>query len=355
MSGHIRERSRGSFELRYRVAGRVRTETFRGTKTTAKARMRELQTAVDQGMHVTRSKLEVGAHVKARIAHWQTSKRINARCAEHYQDLATHILRGLGDIPLQKLNTIDVECWHAEMMTRGLAPRTVRAVHSLLARALADGVRHRLLAHNAAKNQGPPAKEPSCRAAAPNGEQVKTLLAKLVDDPWRAPVIVALYCGLRRGEQLALRWSVIDLDKARLRVVAALDETRAGGVTVKPPKTDAGHRTISLPAIVVEALRVHRRQQLERCLLLGLGRPPDDALVFPGDRWGLHAAARVLAALGASGGPSRDAGADLAHATPRPRQHADRGVCADHHGRCTARSQRPRHHAQGVRAPVRQG
>jgi integrase len=73
------------------------------------------------------------------------------------------------------------------------------------------------------------------------------------------------------------------LDGAKLHVVEALEETRANGVAIKTPKTKAGRRTIGLPAAVVTVLREHRKAQLERRLLLALGRPPDDALVFPGD------------------------------------------------------------------------
>ena len=87
------------------------------------------------------------------------------------------------------------------------------------------------------------------------------------------PSVVAVYTGLRRGEQLALRWSNVDVDGARLRVVEALDETKASGVTLKAPKSAAGVRTITLPQVVVDALREHRRRQLEMCLLLGLGKP----------------------------------------------------------------------------------
>ena len=88
---------------------------------------------------------------------------------------------------------------------------------------------------------------------------------------------------LRRAPSRAAgpRWRNVDLDGAKLHVVEALEETRSG-LTVKTPKTAAGRRTISLPAIVVDALRAHRRAQLEMRLALGLGKPSDDALVFPG-------------------------------------------------------------------------
>jgi integrase len=98
---------------------------------------------------------------------------------------------------------------------------------------------------------------------------------------WSTLVIVALYTGLRLGEMLALRNCNVDLDKSRMRVVEALEQTRASGITFKAPKTKAGRRVISLPAIVVETLRAHRQQQLEQRLALGLGKPAADALVFP--------------------------------------------------------------------------
>jgi integrase len=158
----------------------------------------------------------------------------------------------------------------------------VRAAHALLGRALADAVKHQLLTRNVARDQGAPSKAPDPAVTAPDSQQVKVLLVKVKHTYWHVPVLTAVHTGLRRSEQLALRWSRVDLDRAQLQVEEALDETRADGVTVKPPKTAAGRRTISLAAGVVEALRKHRGQQLEERLKLGLGRLPDDALVFPG-------------------------------------------------------------------------
>jgi integrase len=95
-----------------------------------------------------------------------------------------------------------------------------------------------------------------------------------------------LYCGLRRGEQLALKWANFDPDAKVIRVREAIEETRAGGITIKAPNTTAGRRDVSLPDITVGALREHRRQQLELRMALGLGKPDADALVFPNDDGG---------------------------------------------------------------------
>src|SRR5262249_751276 len=93
-------------------------------------------------------------------------------------------------------------------------------------------------------------------------------------------VIVALFTGMRRGELLALRWHRIDFDRQLMHIREALEETKQHGLRFKKTKSKIS-RTITLPDIVVAALREHYRQQLEIRFALGLGKLSDDALVFP--------------------------------------------------------------------------
>ena len=74
---------------------------------------------------------------------------------------------------------------------------------------------------------------------------------------------------------------LIDLDAKIIQIREALEETREHGVRFKRAKTKNGRRDITLPDIVVDTLREHRRLQLELRMALGLGKLPDDALVFP--------------------------------------------------------------------------
>jgi integrase len=99
---------------------------------------------------------------------------------------------------------------------------------------------------------------------------------------WRHGTVamVALFGGLRLGEVLALRWSNVDLDRKILRVVEALEQTKRFGIRFKAPKSKAGKRDITLPDILVDALRGHRKAQLELRLQLGIGKLPDDTLLF---------------------------------------------------------------------------
>jgi integrase len=283
-TGSIRTRGLNRHEIKYdlpRARGeprRTKFVTFHGSKKAARAHLRELQATADRGEYVERSGLTVARLIEERVAAWHAAGRISARTAEFYEAAARR-LAPIGAVAVQRLGSADVERLH--LGWRHLSTSARRAAHGILERALADAVRHRVCTRNAAADQGPPPAGKTAEITMLNADQIAALLAKLEGDAWRVPVIVALYCGIRRGELLALRWSRIDLDGGKMAIVEALDET-GGEVSTKTPKTRAGRRTISLPAIVVAALREHHRQQLERCLLLGLGRPPADTLVFPG-------------------------------------------------------------------------
>jgi integrase len=109
---------------------------------------------------------------------------------------------------------------------------------------------------------------------------IPNLVLKLQGWRYGGVAMVALFTGLRLGEVLALRWTNIDLDRKVLRVVETLEQTKAFGIRFKPPKTRAGKREVTLPDILVEALREHRKAQLELRLQLGIGKLPDDALLF---------------------------------------------------------------------------
>jgi integrase len=85
------------------------------------------------------------------------------------------------------------------------------------------------------------------------------------------PVVLSALCGLRRGEVLALRWSDVDLDRGVLQVRRSLEEVRVDGSVVvrfKEPKTGRA-RGVAVPPLAVEALRKHRREQLQERLRAG--------------------------------------------------------------------------------------
>ena len=79
------------------------------------------------------------------------------------------------------------------------------------------------------------------------------MLAKLAGTEFAVPATLTVNTGLRRSEMLALRWCDVNLDAATLTVCRSIEETKAGGLAFKGPKTESGERTMILPAAAVQA------------------------------------------------------------------------------------------------------
>jgi integrase len=150
----------------------------------------------------------------------------------------------------------------------------------VLSKALEEAVKFDLITRNPCKLQPLP-KVPASEMQILVGDEVNTLIAALEGHPMKVCAITSLFTGMRLGEVLALRWSKVSLEGKAIHVREALEETKAHGIRFKGPKSAAGRRDITLPDIVIETLDKHRREQLELRVRLGLGKPPDDALVFP--------------------------------------------------------------------------
>ena len=257
------------------------------TKKEAEAACAGLITAINTGTYSEPSKIIVTMYVRDRIEQWRAGGKVTGKTIERYIELHNHqIAPFIGSRPLQKLSAADIERWHTTLRTSGrkdgsggVSDRTIRQAHMLLRHALGDAQRFDLIAKNVAALQGPGRSAPREEVEIIGEGRVDELLAKMRGRALYCKLVVALFTGIRRGELLGMQWRDLDLDGKTLRIERALEETRSG-VRLKLPKTLAGRRTISMPEIVINALRDHRREQLELRVKLGLGKLADDAFVF---------------------------------------------------------------------------
>lgn len=293
--GHIRQRGKQSWELKFDadrdpVTGKrkIKYHSFKGTKREAQTKLAELIASVSTNVYIEPNKITVADHIRARIDQWEAAGTISARTAQRYRELCEwQIAPFIGNTQLQKLSTVDVETWHSSLKREGrksraggVSPRTVLHAHRVLSHALDDAERHGVIQRNVARRQKPPKVEGG-EMQILDSAGIGKVVSNLRGDELHAPGVTALFTGMRLGEILGLRWRRVDLDAKLVQVREAVEETKAHGLRFKAPKTKAGRRDISLPDIVVEALREHRRAQLELRMALGLGKAPDDALVFP--------------------------------------------------------------------------
>ena len=167
----------------------------------------------------------------------------------------------------------------AEGMARAASRQ---GAHRLLKEALQVAVSEwRLLPCNPANSvKAPRAKRKNMRAL----DTVET--APLLESarPYRLflPVMLAVTCGLRRGEICALRWRNVDLSgKAQLAVLGSTEQTKAG-IREKETKSDRA-RTVALTPLAIEELRRHKKHQAEELFRCGVRQTDDMYVVAQAD------------------------------------------------------------------------
>jgi integrase len=291
MKGHIRERSPGHWAIVIDVPSqdgkrKQRWSSFRGTKREAQIERARLIAELKNGTAVEPCRMTVTAFLERWIEHMRG--QVSPRSHERYAEIARKNLAPLlGGFTLTKLQPAHISQAYAKALTSGrrdgqggLSARTVTHMHRVLREALQQALRWQILARNPADAVKPPKVE---------RKQMKVLdadaTAALIEAarPYRifVPILLGVLCGLRRGEIAALRWRSVDLETGQLRVVASIEQTKAG---CREKETKSGRdRVLALPAMLVAELRRHRAEQAQELLQLGIRLTDDSYVVAQAD------------------------------------------------------------------------
>src|SRR4051794_32316885 len=76
-------------------------------------------------------------------------------------------------------------------------------------------------------------------------------LVQAVDERWRALILLAAFCSLRFGELAALKRKDVDIPEASVTIRVSASDLPGGVRHIGRPKSDAGHRTVTIPAALV--------------------------------------------------------------------------------------------------------
>lgn len=284
MKGSITKRQ-GAKGVAYRVRYDVpqpdgsraqRSETCR-TRKEAEAllarRLHEIQT----GGWVEPTQETVGAFMRR----WIESRRGIYRDGTVYdygRQIERAIVPTIGAVRLTALTATAVQGMMDRLLATGLAPSSVRLVHTVLHMGLAQAVRWRLVPRNVAGDASPPKAVP-VRRVTWTAEEARRFLEATAGDSYGVLWRLALDSGMRIGELLALRWADVDLERGVVAVRRTVARAAGGGWTVSETTKSSRGRSIALAGSTVAALRRQRTGQLERRLALGpLWR--DEGVVF---------------------------------------------------------------------------
>jgi integrase len=263
-------------------------------------RKKDAQEALDKirghartASYVAPAKMTVREYLTKWLAHLPvTGKRPST--VDGYRRNCDYVIPVLGGRRLDSLTPLDLDDLYASLLVSGrrqkpygpLSGRSVRYVHVVLHKALADAVEGGLLARNVAERAKPPSakstKAPEQAWWTP--AELRAFLDLTADEPLGPLFRVAAMTGMRRGEVCGLRWSDVDLDAGRIEVRQQLLVVRGapdGGLMFSErTKTDHGRRRVDLDPVTVAVLRTERTRQKAHKLAVGEGWCNEHGLVF---------------------------------------------------------------------------
>jgi integrase len=238
---------------------------FARTQRACLKKLRELRERHDRGL-VGDARVEQGT-VEALLRRWLEGRRGTIDAASwrrHRNNVENHLSPAVGRLKAGALRADDLRRLYARLSATGLAPRTVRYVHTTVSQALDQAVRDGDLPRSVAANVSPPKLErKEMRPLTP--EEVVRLRAGAAGYRLASLWVLAGQVGCREGELLGLKWADVDWDRATVTIQRTLVRVRDGVPEFGDPKTEAGRRTLPLPRTALAALRGHRdRQEFER-------------------------------------------------------------------------------------------
>ena len=149
-----------------------------------------------------------------------------------------------------KLKYISVEYLDALLeRVAKICPSAGNKGRELLSIAMKDAAGDKFISYNPMPETKPyPRAKPKVRVL--GKEKLKVFLEAASKNPWYLEILLGLFCGLRKGEILGLKFQDFDFEKQTVRIE-------------RNPKTENSYRILRVPKVVMREVK-HRQQLIDK-------------------------------------------------------------------------------------------
>ena len=193
-------------------------ETFEGLKSEAVLRENELKLQLKNNTFVKKNKMTMEDLIKEWLEYSET--KLSPKTLVSYKLYTRNIIKCIGHIKLQNLNTKILEDFYKELRTNTTySDKTIQHHYTIISTALNKAIVWGYIQSNQNANiEKPKVKKKEIKCYSP--EEVDLLINALQSEclKYQALILLALDTGCRRGEITGLTWEDIDFTKRTISV-----------------------------------------------------------------------------------------------------------------------------------------
>lgn len=231
----------------------IRKYVTKPTLKECKAAAREIEREYEEGLLVNIKNMKFSVWLDEWLK--LNKNRISpATYLSYKMYIKTHFKPALGNLKLMQINEVHIKKYMNDKL-ESLSPTTVRKHMFVLRRILQDALKH--------KNPAKDIKMPSPAEYLPHiitDEEFEKIHNAVKCKKDEIIILLAGWCGLRRGEIFALKWDDIDWKQKLIRVDEGRILTEDGHID-KAPKSKNSIRTVHAPEYLFSLLEQYRSKQ----------------------------------------------------------------------------------------------
>ena len=202
------------------------------------------------------------------------------------QLLQKHILPVIGHLKLSRILPVHLNKLYNTLCSErkdgkpgGYSSKTLRHVHNLINNIFTAAIKWNITIDNPCERVTTPKLTPTCDKLKFFTLEETQLFLKVIGEPndydtqlahmqFQLFYHLAIFCGLRKGELIALEWSDLDFTESSVSITKSTSMID-GEMITKKPKTNSSIRRISVPVSVMQLAKQYRKEQLQHKLSLG--------------------------------------------------------------------------------------
>lgn len=266
----------------------------------------DFERAVKSGKYLDGEKITFEEFSKRYMNEYAKQHIEKPTLAQYETLLRIHIIPAIGNLRLAKIQPVQLNKFYLSLSEKrkdgrpgGYSPKTIKHIHTLISGIYKVAVLWNVVSENPCTRVAPPKQTGGKTIKHFTLEQAEAFLESLnhpfqiqvkghnrVDDTGKSYHVdsyiqkrnlplqfkvffyLALFCGLRRGELIALEWSDFDFKEKTLDISKSSSLVN-GKVITKTPKTESSNRIISVPESAIQLVRLYRKKQVKLRLKLG--------------------------------------------------------------------------------------